>query len=520
MCIGRNGDYGGPVTNRPICQLPITNYRLWFLGTVIALLASACLPAAQVPPRLPAVVATAPGPSTAQAQLAADAGTPLPTRQPFGVGQLFTYTSQTGDTLVALAAHFNTTQDEILAKNAGLSPTATIASGISLTIPAYWFPLGGSPYKIIPDGEFVYGPTSQGFDLASYIASRPGFLRQMSAFVDGSQRTSAQTIQYVAEQYSINPRLFLALMQWRTGALSHPDAPADVRDNPFGPIPDASGFYAQLRYVAEQMTAGYYGWRNGTLTTLLLPDSNTSRPDFFQTAGSVGVQYLFSKYMNLDEFNLATSPQGFGATYIKLFGDPFADGPSDVITGNLTQPELVLPFDRAETWTLTGGPHPIYGGNTPWGALDIAPPGVPGCAQTDKWARAVANGVVVRSNDNTVILDLDGDGFEGTGWVIFYYHVADRDRIAAGTVVKTGDPLGHPSCEGGLATGTHVHIGRKYNGEWIPADGIVPGVVPFDLGGWVAQKGTLAYGGRLMRLGRWVEACVCSTQQNTLYWVK
>jgi murein DD-endopeptidase MepM/ murein hydrolase activator NlpD len=234
----------------------------------------------------------------------------------------------------------------------------------------------------------------------------------------------------------------------------------------------------------------------------------------------VALQYLFSRYMSLDEFNTATSPQGFGATYIKLFGDPFAGAPADVIPGSLIQPDLALPFDRGETWTLTGGPHPIWGDSTPWGALDIAPPGVPGCAQTDRWARAVAGGLVVRSSDNSVVLDLDGDGFEGTGWDIFYFHVSDRDRIAAGTVVKTGDPIGHPSCEGGVATGTHVHVGRKYNGEWIPADGIVPDVVPFDLGGWVAQKGAVAYAGRLMRLGRWVEACVCSTQQNTIYWVQ
>jgi LasA protease len=518
------------MNKRPTPQLPtlapgagagVTNCQLPFLVLLVALafLASACLPAAQVPPRLPDVLAATPGPSSTQGELPA-AGTPLPTREPFAVGQIFTYTTQTGDTLVALAAHFNTSQDEILARNPALATTSTLASGIALVMPVYWFPLGGSPYKIIPDSEFVYGPSSKGFDVEAYVASRPGYLRTMSAFVDGSQRTGGQTIQYVAEQYSINPRLFLALMEWRTGALSQADVSDDVRSNPFGPIPNVAGFYTQMRYVAEQMTVGYYAWRNGTLTSLLLPDSTTSRPDFFQTAGSVATQYLLSRFMGLDEFNQAIGPQGFGATYIKLFGDPFATTPSDVIPGNLTQPDLALPFDRGETWTLTGGPHPIWGDNTPWGALDIAPPGVPGCAQSEKWARAVANGVVVRSNDNSVVLDLDGDGFEGTGWVLFYFHVADRDRIAAGTVVKTGDPLGHPSCEGGVATGTHVHIGRKYNGEWIPADGIVPGVVPFDLGGWVAQKGALAYGGRLMRLGRWVEACVCSTQQNTIYWVK
>jgi len=72
------------------------------------------------------------------------------------------------------------------------------------------------------------------------------------------------------------------------------------------------------------------------------------------------------------------------------------------------------------------------------------------------------------------VLDLDGDGNERTGWVILYLHLASQDMIRQGVMVKIGDPIGHPSCEGGKATGTHVHIARKYNGEWIPADGALP----------------------------------------------
>jgi len=55
--------------------------------------------------------------------------------------------------------------------------------------------------------------------------------------------------------------------------------------------------------------------------------------------------------------------------------------------------------------------------------------------------------------------------------------------------------LWHPSCEGGKATGTHIHIARKYNGEWIPADG----PVPFNLNGWVAHAGVKPYQGTLTR---------------------
>src|SRR5689334_18573651 len=112
--------------------------RLIVLGAVA--LAGCALPPATLPPPLatttPVVVPTE--------VLTPDYdATPLPTREPFAVGNVLPYVSQTGDTVLAIAAHFNTTPDEVLALNPSLSLTATLASGLDLRIPAYWFPLGG-----------------------------------------------------------------------------------------------------------------------------------------------------------------------------------------------------------------------------------------------------------------------------------------------------------------------------------------------------------------------------------------
>ena len=82
--------------------------------------------------------------------------------------------------------------------------------------------------------------------------------------------------------------------------------------------------------------------------------------------------------------------------------------------------------------------------------------------------------------------------------------------VEAGEFVEQGDLIGHPSCEGGLATGTHVHITRKYNGEWILADG----PLPFELGGWVAQAGTRAYQGALVNGDKTVLACSCASSET------
>jgi len=107
----------------------------------------------------------------------------------------------------------------------------------------------------------------------------------------------------------------------------------------------------------------------------------------------------------------------------------------------------------------------------------------------------VADGVVVRVGDGILVLDLDGDGDERTGWNVFHLHVAAEGRAPLGAQLTRGQPLGHPSCEGGTSTGTHVHIARKYNGEWIPAEG----VLAFNLEGWVAANGRLPYQGTLKR---------------------
>jgi hypothetical protein len=107
----------------------------------------------------------------------------------------------------------------------------------------------------------------------------------------------------------------------------------------------------------------------------------------------------------------------------------------------------------------------------------------------------MAPGVIVRSAEGYVVLDLDNDGYEETGWNVLYLHIATKDRIARGKVVNAGDRIGHPSCEGGEATGTHVHIARKYNGEWVAAGG----PLPFVMSGYTAHAGNAPYKGTLTK---------------------
>jgi len=143
------------------------------------------------------------------------------------------------------------------------------------------------------------------------------------------------------------------------------------------------------------------------------------------------------------------------------------------------QPDFILPFEPGDVWALTGGPHTGWGNGAPLAALDFAPPSkISGCVRSGVWATAVADGVVVRSTIGEVMLDLDGDGDERTGWTIFYMHVASEGRALLGTSLKQGDRIGHPSCEGGTSTGTHIHIDRHGFAAGLGALAMVEGAGP------------------------------------------
>jgi murein DD-endopeptidase MepM/ murein hydrolase activator NlpD len=157
---------------------------------------------------------------------------------------------------------------------------------------------------------------------------------------------------------------------------------------------------------------------------------------------------------------------------------------------------MQLPFAPGVTWSFTGGPHGGWDSGSAWAAMDFAPPGEgAGCVTSDAWVVAVADGYIIRAQDGAVVQDLDNDGYEQTGWTVLYMHIESRDRVQPNTYVYAGDRIGHPSCEGGVSNATHLHLARRYNGEWIPADG----GLPFILDGWVSSGDGILYNGFLTR---------------------
>ena len=423
----------------------------------------------------------------------------------------YEYIAQSGDTLQAVAARFRVQPQEITSKDS-IPADGLLTPGQILNIPRQSDEIPVAPL-LLPDSEVIYSASAADFDVSAYVERAGGYLSTHKEFMRSSGMTSAADIlARIALENSFDPRLLLALLEYQCACvLGYPDVEFDTNFLLGFQNPVKKGLYRQLGWAMNQISLGYYGWRDGLLTEFYFPDSTIIRIPPKMNAGSVAIQYLFAQLYDSDEWQLAVDPdQGLPTLYARMFGDPWQrDGYFDpLLPGNLTQPELILPFQPGDIWSYTSGPHKAWETEGALAALDFAPPSVEsGCLPSDEWIVASTSGLVVRSEHGAVVLDLDAtsrnqiststlsDGKEHTGWAILYMHVAIKDRVPVGTRLQAGDPIGHPSCEGGPATGTHLHIARKFNGEWIAADG----PIPFVMDGWIAKAGYRPFEGTLVR---------------------
>lgn len=431
--------------------------------------------------------------------------TPTPTSQPVNTAPILYYT-QAADTLPVVAVRFGVQPEEITSPDP-IPETALLPPNQLLIIPRRLANTTSSQH-LIPDSEVVYSPSAIDFDVKTYVDEAGGYLSTYSDWLQTTKTTTgAEIIERVAIENSINPRLLLALLEYQSHWVYGQPANMAEADYPMGLIDlNEKGLYHQLVWAVNQLSIGYYSWREGRLTELQFSGGITAQlaPDL--NAGSAALQYYFAQRYDGEQWVQAlNSNEGFPALYESMFGSPWirAQAVEPLYPPGLEQIPMTLPFQVDRLWSFSGGPHGAWEHDGSYAALDFAPASSEsGCVESSAWVTASASGLVVRSGNGVVVLDLDGDGYEQTGWALLYLHVSAKKRVPVGTWVDVGHPLGHPSCEGGMATGTHVHIARKYNGEWIAADG----PMPFVLSGWQAHAGKEAYLGTLTREGDTIPA--------------
>jgi LasA protease len=432
-------------------------------------------------------------------------------------GELVDYIAQSGDILPALAARFNTSEQEIRQENPIIPPDATtLPAGFPMKIPIYYKSQWGSSFQILSDSMFVNGPAQIGFNARSFVDRQPGWFKYFTTYTGEKNRRGGEIVDYIATTYSLSPRLLLAIIEFQTGALTQKTHPENINTGAVLGFEgrDSKALSSQINRLSNYLNQMYYEFREGIDLEFELQDGSLFRIDPWQNASTAALQHYFAKTLSVEKFYQAISPNGFIRTYENLFGKIPPEPQGGNIPGSLRQPKLILPFEDGKSWAFTGGPHPAWGDNQPYAALDFAPPSeTSGCVFSDQWVLAPADGTIVRTDTGVAILDLDGDNDERTGWNLLFLHLLTKSIPPVGTKLHAGDRIGHPSCDGGTSTGTHFHIARKFNGEWIPAGG----VIPFNLDDWIAKNGAEPYLGFLKRYSSTIRACECADYKSLIH---
>ena len=422
------------------------------------------------------------------------------------------YVVQSGDTLAIIAGRFGVDVNTIVTAN-NISNPDLVSVNQALVIPPPSPKFNAPSFKIIPDSELVFSPPTKDFNIQNFVHAMGGYLDSYHEEVDGQTLSGAQIIDVVSREHSVNPRILLAVLEFQGGWVTNPNPSSPFVDYPMGWMDRSrKGLYKQIFWAANNLNHGYYDWQASSIGNWVLSDSTIVPVSPVINAGTAAIQYLMSLLKDRNSWTQSVSKDGIFAIFNNLFGYPFKYTYEPLVPAGLKQPRLQLPFETGVKWYFTGGPHMGWDTGSPWAALDFAPTDGGSCAVSQEWETAVADGLIVRSNDGSVILDLDGDRYEQTGWTILYLHVATQDRVAAGTKVHAGDRIGHPSCEGGYSPAMHLHIARRYNGVWILADG----PTPFIMDGWVPESAGTEYDGYLKNNGQVVEAWNSRKEENQI----
>ena len=390
-----------------------------------------------------------------------------------------------GDTLTQIAERYAVSVASLLQANDLPNPNL-LEVGQVIALPAP--PVDYTPaFHILPDSLLVRSITAGDFDVDAFINSHRGALKDLTVHLtktrfDGSTESGSfsagEIVERVSLEYSVDPRILIAALEYAAGMLTESALDEDKRLFPLRQ-PETynrmqrAGLYNQLSWLADQLNQGYYGWKYRGEVILELIDGSRLFYEPNLNAGTVAVQHVLAQLPSVADWRLASGESGIYQTYRQLFGDP-QQLAHETVPADLQQPDLTLPFPRGDVWRFTGGFHGGWGNGSAWAAVDFTPPrgtGQGGLCYTSVYpATAVARGTIARLDEGIVILDLDEDSDEGTGWTILYLHVDHSDVLSEGQLVEAGNILGYASCLGGVTNATHLHIARRYNGEWLPAD--------------------------------------------------
>jgi LasA protease len=347
--------------------------------------------------------------------------------------------------------------------------------------------------NILSDGQFVYGPNVGDFNLKTYFGNNAPHLLKYADDLYGHSK-----------YFSINPKIYLTLLEIHSHLISTPDAA--LMEDPFGL--SNGDFISQIEYISNKMSDAYY---LHLYSYSPRPVSQRTLKPFFTPGGvtinvtpntNAGTYAIIAGLAAMDEQNISlvldnSQPDGFYQTYTRLFenDDPLDQTNHIYIPGEVgavAAPDNLLQFPwlQGQSWFFSGVHSNGSGGSgTPFtnaAALDFSPGGISwGSDTSNMWVAASAFGIPTKtSNCGFSILHSDG-------WETGYYHIENIQNFS-GTINQNdkigviANTLAEATCAGGNASGPHVHFWLSHNGALTAINGT-------PLSGWYVHAGRWEY---------------------------
>ncbi len=214
------------------------------------------------------------------------------------------YYAQSGDSLDVLALRFGVSVNDISSPDL-LPDGGFLPEGQLLLIPSTLTDVSLN-LRLFPDSKVINSPSAINFDLAGFIQQAGGKLATYYESVNGhGYLTGSDIVQVVAQEYSIHPRLLLALLEYQSGWVYGYPTTYNQEEYPMGFVRSGQdSLYKQLILAAGALGTGYYGWREGTLLALNFPDGTRLRLAPELNCGTVAWMYFFSRVKNFNAWKL------------------------------------------------------------------------------------------------------------------------------------------------------------------------------------------------------------------------
>jgi murein DD-endopeptidase MepM/ murein hydrolase activator NlpD len=336
---------------------------------------------------------------------------------------------------------------------------------------------------VVSDGQFVWGPNVGAFSIQAFLQTIQSPLLPYAVELESWARYS-----------TVNPRVLLAVLESNYGSVTGLDPsidPESVRGMIEQTAMDLSlAFYQHLYSFGERSKGGPPLLAKG-VQTFSFEDGVQADLLWSPSSGSYAISAIDAKSQLLAE-TFSSQSLGGASSFETIWGYFFPDtDPLD--TSNNLEPgspppdeTFQFPFPLDATWTFSGA-HSWSGGssypdrssmdfNTPWSNYPNAP--------YKNTVAAAAGDAVVRvpyTGRAPCWVEID----HGGGWKTHYYHLVNlgasgpvgpmsRNQLIGG--------IGQEVCNGGFATGPHVHFALFYNGAPYDLDGL-------KLSGWTVHEG-------------------------------